>query len=214
MKDIPCFATENGVAGLSIQQIPYNGSAYITIHSTLALDAFLEECIGFCRAVGAEQIFACGHKELEKYPVHTRILRMHMQMPEDRESGCLLPVTENTLNTWLEIYNAAMKNVPNAEILSQSRGKELIDKGGAYFVHLDGTLMGIGAISDSKVDAIVSCQKGAGEMVLKTLCGALFGDMVEVEVAENNMPAVRLYNRLGFITTGVVNTWYEILKKV
>lgn len=214
MKDIPCFATENGVAGLSIQQIPYNGSAYITIHSTQVLDAFLEECIGFCRAVGAERIFACGHNDLVKFPMHTRILRMQMQMPEDRESGCLFPVTENTLNTWLEIYNAAMRNVPNAEILSRSRGKELADMGVAYFVHLDGTLMGIGAMSDSKLDAIVSCQKGAGEMVLKTLCGALAGDMVELEVAENNLPAVRLYNRLGFMTTGVVNTWYDVLKKV
>ena len=214
MKDIPCFATENGVAGLSIQQIPYSGSAYITIHSTQDMDAFLEECIGFCRAVGAERIFACGHNELAKFPVHTRILRLQMPMPREEGVGCLFPVTESTCNTWIEIYNNAMRNVPNAEILSQSRGKELMDKGHAYFVHLDGALMGIGAVCDNKVDAIVSCEKGAGKLVLKALCGALVGDAVVVEVAEDNLPAMKLYNKMGFAATGIVNTWYKVTKLI
>ncbi len=214
MKDIPCFSTENGVASLSLQQIPYSGLAHITVHSTQNLDAFLEECVDFCRVIGADRILACGHDDLVKYPIYSRILRMQAQMPEDNGECCLFPLTENTLNTWTEIYNTAMRTVPNAEILSKCRVKELMERGTAYFVHRDGALLGVGVAHDCKIDAIVSCHKGAGEQVLKTLCGVLYGDLVEVEVAENNLPALRLYNRLGFVNTGIIKTWYDVYKKI
>jgi ribosomal protein S18 acetylase RimI-like enzyme len=33
-----------------------------------------------------------------------------------------------------------------------------------------------------------------------------------VEVAENNGPAINLYRRMGFVTTGILKTWYDVTK--
>lgn len=214
MKDIPAFVTENGVAALSLQQIPYTGFAHITIYSSMALIEFLGECVGFCRAAGAEWILACGQAGLEKFPVYTRILSMQMPMPESKEQACLFPVTEQTVDEWLAVYNNAMKDVPNASFLSKQTGKSILQKNSAYFVHDDGELLGIGVVENDTILAIASCKKGAGERVMHTLCGALCGDFVKLEVAENNIPAMRLYKRMGFVVTGVKNTWYDVTKKV
>ena len=212
MKDIPVFTTDNGVASLAFQQIPYTGTAHITIRSTEAFDAFLAECVGFCCAVGAERILACGHIALDAYPVYTKVLKMQMPMPDQTDLACLFPVTDKSFDMWLDIYNHAMKNVPNAVILSRQMGKEIVNQGAAYFVHDKGLVLGIGIADGDTIHGIASCQKGAGEMVMKSLCGALNGDIVKVEVAENNTPAMNLYHRMGFIVTDVVKVWYDVTK--
>ena len=76
MKDIPLFTTQNGAAGLTLREIPYRQKAYITIHETKNLPQLLDECTDFCKAVGAEEVYACNHAELTQYPVSTRILEM------------------------------------------------------------------------------------------------------------------------------------------
>ena len=58
MRDIPMFTTENGVAGLVLSQIPYRQTAYVTIHASSEPAALVGECLQFCRAAGAERIFA------------------------------------------------------------------------------------------------------------------------------------------------------------
>ena len=47
---------------------------------------------------------------------------------------------------------------------------------------------------------------------MNSLFGVLCGDIVKVEVAENNTPAMRLYQRMGFVTTGILKTWYDVTK--
>lgn len=212
MKDIPVFTTDNGIASLALQQIPYTGFAHITIHASSEFRDFIQECTGFCRAVGAERILACGHKDLERYPMYTRVLSMQMPIPEEVEQACLFPVTVESLDKWLDIYNDGMKDAPNAVVLSKQAGKELVEKGTAYFAHENGNVLGIGVVEDDTVRAIVSCQKGAGERVMNSLCGVLSGDIVKVEVAENNGPAMNLYRRMGLVTTGVLKTWYDVTK--
>lgn len=213
MKDIPAFSTENGVASLSLQQIPYTGSAHITIHSTQCFDAFLQECVGFCRAVGAQQILACGHEGLREFPVFTQIIRMQSPVLEGNNEDCLFPVTEETVDRWIEIYNAGMKDVSNALILSKGMGASLLQKGYAYFVHSNGELLGIGIVEGNMIDAIVSYKKGMGERVMKALCSAICDETVVVEVAHNNRYAMSFYHRLGFTATNIVKTWYEVTKK-
>jgi len=58
MRNIPIFDTPYGVASLVLKEIPYSSKAYITVQSCLDLDQLLEECVSFCRAVGAEEIYA------------------------------------------------------------------------------------------------------------------------------------------------------------
>lgn len=214
MKDIPVFTTENGAAALSLQQIPYSGIAHITIHSTEAFPMFLQECVEFCRAVGAKKILACGHKALAPYPVYTQILSMQMQVTGDIADACLFPVTESSLEEWMRIYNDAMRGVPNAAILSKKMANDLLARKVAYYVHENGDLLGIGAVEDDTVLAVASCVKGAGERIMMALCSAVNGDTVRVEVAENNIPAMRLYQRMGFVPTGILKIWYDVTKNI
>lgn len=212
MKDIPVFATEYGVAALSLQQIPYTGTAYITIQSTQMFGEFLSECVGFCRAVGAERIVACGDDRLDTFPVYTRLLKMQMPMPEGISEAFLFPVTNETLDPWMRIYNSGMRNVPDALILSRQMAAEFLNAGTAYFVHKDQELLGVGVADGDTVRGIVSCQKGAGEEVMLALCSALNGDAVRVEVADNNIPAMKLYSRMGFVVSAHLKTWYDVTK--
>ena len=76
MKDLPVFTTQNGVASLTLREIPYQQTAYIKLQATRQPKELLEECVGFCRAVGAEKIYASGHEILENYPFHTAIVQM------------------------------------------------------------------------------------------------------------------------------------------
>jgi ribosomal protein S18 acetylase RimI-like enzyme len=43
-----------------------------------------------------------------------------------------------------------------------------------------------------------------------TLCNALFSEIVAVEVATTNVPALHLYERLGFQTVADLISWYDV----
>ena len=123
MKDIPVFTTEHGAASLFLREIPYRKRAHIKLLATQEPEKLLEECISFCRACGAEWIDAAGNAYLEKYPLITALI----SMTRDRESipetdACLFPVTEKTVQLWLDIYNERMADVPNAAYMDGTDG--------------------------------------------------------------------------------------------
>lgn len=77
MKNIPMFTTENGVASLILQEIPYRREAYVHIRCTAAPELLFRECFDFCKMAGAEKIYFTGHPLLEtRYPFHTSVLRL------------------------------------------------------------------------------------------------------------------------------------------
>ena len=76
MRDIPIFTSEYGAAGLVLKEIPYQQTAYITIHASEDPEKLIEECVSFCRACGAERIYASGHEDLEVFPFHRSVIRM------------------------------------------------------------------------------------------------------------------------------------------
>ncbi len=213
MRDFPVFTTENGVASLVLREIPYRGEAYITLQDAQNPKELLTECVDFCKMAGAEKIYATGHDWLEKYPVYTQVVKM--QRPKDGLPECdaaLFPVTEKTVEDWRRLYNDRMWNVPGASTVTRDGGKELLAMGGGYFVHKNGELLGIGIAREDKIEAIASVKPGAGETVLLTLCSALFFEKIVLEVASNNERAISLYERLGFLKTGLLRTWYDVLK--
>ncbi len=210
MRDIPFFTTDNGVASIALQQIPYTGRANITILSSDNFLPFLVECVAFCKMAGAEAVYASGDDRLSCFPIYTQIWKMQMPIPQDVMAASLFPVTQDHLRSWLEIYNRGMKAVRNAAYLDKSSGSRLLNDGTAYFVHKDGVLLGIGIVSGDTVQAIVSCKKGAGAAVMNTLCGCVTGDTVFVQVAAENVPAVKLYERMGFIRCGIASIWYDV----
>ena len=214
MRDIPVFATQYGAASLALREVPYKGIAYITVQDTQNPEELLRECVEFCRAVGAEQIYATGHKSLEKYPVHTAVWQMSRQkdgLPET--DAALFPVTEKTLEQWRGIYNEKMAGIANAATMTKQDGEALLARGAGYFVHRGEELLGIGVASGETVDTVIALKRGAGSDVLLALCSCLFADRVKLEVASVNMPAVRLYEKFGFMKTAELSRWYTLQEK-
>lgn len=212
MRDFPVFTTEYGVASLFLREIPYRGRAHIKLQSTQEPDKLLEECIAFCRMCGAEWIDAAGHEYLKKYLLITAIVAMQCDRQVIGQSdACLFPVTEQTLQRWLDIYNERMADIPNAAYMDSRDGRKLLEDGDGYFVHRDGQLLGIGKAKDDFIDTVISVQPGAGQTVVQALCSALQSDRVRLWVASANTRAVRLYERMGFLTVGQISQWYRVL---
>lgn len=215
MKDIPMFTTEFGIASLILNQIPYRGDAYVHIRATQQPEALLEECIGFCRACGAEQIYATGHAALEKYPLHTAIIKMQAPVSALPQGyAALFPVIEETLTQWRDIYNEKMKDVPISSYMSIADSKAMLRDGDGYFVHRDGQLLGIGKVSDGRIDAIAAAVPGAGRDVMLALCSLIPYDTVSLEVANTNAKALRLYEKLGFLPVGETAKWYQVFPEI
>jgi ribosomal protein S18 acetylase RimI-like enzyme len=214
MRDIPVFTTEYGVASLFLKEIPYRGRAHIKIQSSLEPEKLLEECIGFCRACGAEWIDAAGHEYLEKYPLITSLSLMTRPLEGlPAMDANLFTMTEETMQRWLDICNERMANIPNAAYMDSKDGRELLKKGSAYFVHRDGKLLGIGVASGDFIDTVIAVERGAGETVLCALASALTEDTVRLWVASANTRAIRLYERLGFVKVKELSRWHLVLEK-
>jgi hypothetical protein len=210
MKDIPFFPTEYGVASLGLQEIPYRKEAYIQILQAEQenIPLLLGECGGFCRACGAEKIYWSGGTG-DREPA-LRLLRMTgTAWVDPSKLEQLFPVTNETVTQWREIYNRRMAHVPQSRTLSFVHEKEILERGGAYFVHHSGTLLGIGWLEGSSLLAIASVQPGAGERVAHTLMSLAEGEQLSLEVLSCNQKAISLYERLGFLVTGMVREWYE-----
>lgn len=212
MQNFPFFTTENGVSSLVLKEIPYRKTAYITIREAQpeGFDAHLQECVDFCRAAGAENIYATGHEALKDYPLHTAVLKMQATAWVDREKlACLFPVTEATVSRWREYYNDRMAGVDNAATLEARDDKEILEKPGACFIHREGKLLGIGWLDDCELLA-VAAEKGMGETVMHTLMSLVEGDPMTLEVSSTNQRAIRLYERLGFVKVGERSRWYRL----
>ena len=212
MRDIPVFDTENGVASLILEQIPYMQTAYIRIQSSLEPKLLVEECAQFCRACGAERIYAAG-AELEPFwPVYTVLWQMCCQRDAlGNTAAALFPVQEHTLEVWREIYNRKVICVPNGAWMTEKLGKEMLQKGDGYFVHRDGQLLGIGRVFGDTLDWVASVSPGAGAEVVKALAQVAAEPMLRLTVASTNEKAVRLYENLGFVKSLELSKWYQIL---
>ena len=213
MKNIPMFTTDAGVASLILEEIPYKAEAYIRVHSATNLDKLIDEAVSFCKAIGADAVFATGHNFLERYPLHTQILRMECKKTElPTGTVRLQPVEESTLLQWCEIYNTYMRDVPNAATMTHSKAKALsLDN--CFYVYENGIMLGIGMVSDKGIDAVVSLVRGRGMDVMLALCTAVRSAVVSVEVASNNIPAIKLYQKLGFIRKEIISKWYCVSRK-
>ena len=210
MRDIPVFTTEYGVASLALREIPYRQEAYICIQSSCQPEELLAECVGFCRACGAEKIFARNHEILEKYPLHTSIVKMRgIARVDDRKVENLFPVTEQTISKWREFMNQRLKDVDNAGTLVSQGEKEILESGGAYFVHKNGNLLGGGWLKEGEL-LLLAAVPGAGEQVMHTLMSLQPDQPMELDVASTNTRAIRLYEKLGFVKKLELRRWYKV----
>ena len=213
MKDIPVFDTETGVSTLVLKEIPYKQIAYVKVQSVQpgGLEEHLRECVSFCRMCGAERVLATGHPELEQWPLHCKVLKLRRSADGQEPPASLFPVTEATVRRWRDIYNEKMGPVDNAATMTAHDEKEIVSSGGAYFVHDGENLLGIGWVRENEILCIAAVQPGAGERILGTLLTLTGEEPAELEVASTNDRALRLYERMGFITVGERSIWHTIL---
>ena len=211
MKDIPFFNTENGVASLRLKEIPYFQTAYITVQSALDEEKLLLDCFGLCRAAGAERIYANGLNAPDT-KTGVDIIRLTRNTLDYEAPGAMLfPVQEETLPQWREIYNKKMRNVTGAAYMNEEMAREMLADRSGYFVHSNGELLGIGRVCNDTISVVAAVKKGAGQVVVNTLLSAVSSDLVVIEVASDNTKAISLYSSLGFMATGIVNTWNKII---
>lgn len=211
MRDFPVFTTEYGVASLILKEIPYQGTAFIILRDSLEPEKLLEECLSFCRVCGAEAVFATGHPCLESRPVYTALWEMRCPSAELPDTdAALFPVQEATLEQWRGIYNEKVRMVPNGAWMTEKDGREMLKKGDGYFVHRDGTLLGIGRASGEMIDWVAAVRPGAGRDVVAALNHAVTADTAVLTVASENRKALSLYESLGFIKTKELSRWYRL----
>ena len=211
MNNIPVFDTENGVGSLILKDVSYTQIAYVKIASVSNLKAYVDECVAFCRVVGAERIYATGHDGLTDFPYHTTIVAMECKRSKlDDTDAELVPVTEDTLMEWLRIYRNKMKNIQNAAYMSDADGKQMIRRGDGYFVYRNSILQGIGLAAGNTIDLVASVQPGGGHYIVHALSQILSGDVVILDVSAENEKAVQLYKCLGFTESAVKSKWYKI----
>ena len=213
MRDIPVFHTAYGIASLRFKEIPYFHTAYITIQSALDEEKLLEECADFCRAVGAEKVYATGLTCARDQQID--VIKMVRDVNEIENSAAMLfPVQDETMDKWRQIYNRKMRNVTGASYLCDIMAKEILAERKGYFVHRDEELIGIGTACGDTISAVASIKKGAGKDIVTALFGGLVDNTAVIEVASDNIKAVALYESLGFVATGIIRTWYKIFDSV
>ncbi len=212
MRDIPFFTTDSGVSALALKEIPYRSEAYIRVLEVqkTGLSDHIAQCASFCRMAGAEKIYATGHPDLDRWPLYTAVAEMRGSAWVDKEKlACVFPVTEATVTQWRGYYNRKMSGVDNAATLESRDEKRILDSGGAYYIHENGTLLGIGWLEDCKLLAIAA-EPGQGQRVLHSLMSLVEGASMTLEVASTNSRAIRLYEKLGFLKVSEISRWYKI----
>lgn len=211
MKNIPMFTTTAGVASIVLDQIPFNQTAYIRIQSSTEPLKLLQECLDFCRAVGASVIYAAGEGLDKNYKLSASVIRMtrsRKDMPKALASLKAVDLQDSEL--FRSIYNKKMRDIPNASAMTAEGMKTLVSEKNAYFVMQHNEMIGIGIADGSWIRTIIGLKKGIGETVLLALNEALEGDEINVELIDSNLPAKRLYERMGFQIIETVSTWYKI----
>ena len=214
MRDFPVFTTDYGISSLILREIPYRAEAYIHIQDVQpdGFEEHLKECVGFCRMAGADRVFVCGHELVERFPLHTAVVEMRGTAQVDPEKlENLFPVTEHTIGRWRVLMNERMRGVDNAATLTAADEKKILQSGGAYFVHHNGELLGLGWMEDTKLLLVAAVKSGAGERVMHTLMSLVEGADMTIEVASTNDRAIRLYEKLGFMKIREVVKWYKIV---
>lgn len=212
MQDFPMFTTEYGVASLILKEVPYRQEAYIIIQSTEQPGELLKECVSFCRMVGAEKIYARGHEIVGTYPIHCDIYEMRGSVDvEEEKVENLWPVTEETIGSWRQFLNEQMRPIDNAGTLEKKGEKEILDLGGAYFVHKAGKLLGAGWLAGEELMIIAAAEKGTGDRVFHTLLSATCPEQVHLQVASTNGRAIRFYEKMGMVKTAELRRWYKVL---
>lgn len=216
MKNIPLFTSAYGIATLILREIPWNGCAYVLIRSVWngQAAALLEECRGFCRAVGAEQIFAAyDTEELPAEHAYDMILmtRPKAGLPEGNQLE-LEPLTRENSEAYLEIYNRRFVNVPSAASYDRTSLEPLYGEDLAWLAKVNGCYAGVAEISQEGLEgiAVLPEYRGCGYDLALAVLQMVPSTMLQLKVASTNLRAITLYERLGFEKKEIQKRWWRL----
>lgn len=215
MKDIPIFTGTHGIATLILSQIPWSGCGYVMVRSVWDdAKAFLEECLGFCRACGAERVFASWETEELPVPHGYDMVLLTMKKSElpEAEAVELEELTEENSEAFLEIYNSCFQNIPNAAAYGKKDIQRLLGEETAYLVKR-GEYAAMAEISKEGLEAIAVLPqyRGLGYGLAVTVLQRVPSLTLKLKVASTNTRAMALYDRLGFEKTKTISRWWRLM---
>ncbi len=217
MKDIPLFTGRHGIGSLVLKEIPVSGRAYVLVRGIWngETEAFLQECVGFCRSAGAETVYA-SYETAELPGIHAYdMLSMELEkanLPRPTETVELESLTRKNGQAYLEIYNRCFRDVAGAASYGKQDLERLYDKGCAFLAKVDGTYAAVAEISEQGLEgiAVLPLYRGLGYELALTVLPMVPRKTIRLKTASTNENALALYRRLGFDSVEVVSRWWRI----
>ena len=202
MKDIPLFTVTDGMASLILHEIPFRKEAYVWIRTVYGrIGGLMEECAGFCRAAGAEKVYFSGNADLSAYPVYAKLIYRSANADTLPKTHAIATPTADP-SAWLEHYRDRFRAVPAAQSTPSAEGQ--------YDIFLNGELIGIGQLKEDLILSLASLRPGLGQDCLCALSLQSQSSKLRLLCAEENLPAMKLYDKLGFTVDGTKEVWYSM----
>lgn len=217
MQNIPVFTAANGMASLVLREIPYSGKAYVMLRAVWngQTEALLQECAGFCRAAGADTVYATdGKNELPAVHAYDILrLTLHRQaLPPLQRQVELVPVSAENGSDYLHIYNGCFRPVPGAASYDRKDLRRLMEQGTGFLAKNRGEFAGVVELEPDGIAgiAVLPAHRGLGYDLALTALHRLQADVLQLKVADTNLPALKLYRRLGFGEDTTVSRWWRL----
>lgn len=218
MNNIPLFTTAGGIATLILREIPWNGRAYVLVRSVWEGQGtvLLEECRSFCRAAGAQEVYAACHGQEEPLPAKPAYTIDTMQCLKQQlpvgKPVVLEPLTRENSQQYLDIYNSCFRQVPSAASYNRKSLEPLYGEDLAWLARQDGEYAAVAEISTTGLEgiAVLPEYRGLGFDLAAAVLQMVPRPAVELRVASTNERAIALYRRLGFRETGQQKQWYRL----
>ena len=217
MKNIPMFTSSYGLATLILKEIAWNGRAYVLVRSVWndQIAALLDECRSFCRAVGAEEIYASW--DAEELPAEHAWDMIDMACPKSalpapRQTVELEQATPETAEDYLRIYNQCFRDVPAAASYDRKSLEPLYGEDLIWLAKVRGQYAAVAEISKEGLEGIAVLPefRGLGFDLAAAVLRMVPSTEVRLKVASTNVRARRLYDRLGFAEVGISRRWYRL----
>lgn len=216
MKDIPVFTGAHGIATLVLKEIPWSGCGYVIVRSVWTdAAAFLEECLGFCRACGAKAVYASW--ELAQLPAAHAYDMLQMKMDKaalpEAAPVALEALDRENSEAFLQVFNDCFREVPNAVSYGQKDIKRLLEEQTAFLVRRDGQCAAIAEISRQGLEAVAvrPAFRGLGYDLCAAVLQMVPSVTLQLKVASTNARAICVYERLGFVQTAVLSRWWKLM---
>ncbi len=216
MKDIPMFTGTHGIASLVFREIAVTGRAYAVVRSVWngQTAAFLQECLDFCRAGGAEEVYAAYGTEDLPAAHGWDMLRMEREkagLPAGKPVALEGLCPENG-QVFLDIYNRCFRDLPGSSVYGAEDLKRLYDTDCAFLAKVDGNYAAIAEISEKGLEsiAVLPPYRGLGYDLALAVLPMVPRKTISLKVASTNEKALALYKRLGFQVTDTTERWCRL----